>query len=253
MRGLACPADTLAALKLQPLWTCRLQDKDHTKGLQKFVGEPPCTVCANQPEARGGRIAASRRLVLRAGAAINLCLHEALHCASTAGQPQLSCFSVLRWLADTPALLPPALLKPPQPTRWSSRTHTWCPCASCWPGCRCALPCAATFCMGVWVCGRLLRHAGLRAYTVAPLCAHLHPGNGRVCLSPSALLSALHLPQDPVPADQLTAERLGCGKPGGAPGSAEGSSSTAAAATPAPAPAPSKQTGDKKTLRRLSA
>lgn len=28
-----------------------------------------------------------------------------------------------------------------------------------------------------------------------------------------------HLPQNPVPADQLTAERLGCGNPGGAPGS----------------------------------
>jgi len=27
------------------------------------------------------------------------------------------------------------------------------------------------------------------------------------------------LPQHPVPADQLTAERLGCGNPGGAPGS----------------------------------
>lgn len=31
--------DARATLKLQPLRTCRLQDKDHTKGLQKFVGE----------------------------------------------------------------------------------------------------------------------------------------------------------------------------------------------------------------------
>ncbi|KAI7844629.1 hypothetical protein COHA_001719 [Chlorella ohadii] len=59
--------------------------------------------------------------------------------------------------------------------------------------------------------------------------------------------------QNPVPADQLTAERLGCGNPGGAPGSADGSSSssstTAAAAAPAPAPTPSRSgSGKNKAL-----
>ncbi|PRW60004.1 polysaccharide deacetylase [Chlorella sorokiniana] len=53
--------------------------------------------------------------------------------------------------------------------------------------------------------------------------------------------------QNPVSADQLTAERLGCGNPGGAPGSADSSSSAAAtpAAAPAPAPKPSRPAGGK--------